>query len=61
VNELSPAGFVLLSLVPLAALPAALVPAPRPRLRAGLGFLAPVLLAGAALAVELASVPPPYG
>jgi len=55
VNELSTASFALLSLVPLAALAPGLVPARRPRLRAALGLCAPVLLAAAALAVELAA------
>jgi hypothetical protein len=61
VNELSTPGFALLALVPLAALAARLVPRERYRLRASAALLAPALLAGGALAVEIASIPPPYG
>lgn len=55
VNELSTASFVLLALVPFAALAPRLVPASRTRLRTGLALCSPTLLAAAALAVELSS------
>ncbi len=54
VNELSTASFVLLSLAPLAALTARLMPASRARLAAGLALGLPPLLAAAALALEFA-------
>ncbi len=58
--ELSTAGFVLLSLVPLAAAPALFLPALRPRTRAALVFGAPVALAAAALLAEWSAAPEPY-
>ena len=58
--ELSAPGFALLSLVPLAATPAFLAPALRPRTRAALALLGPTLLASLALIVEWSSAPEPY-
>jgi hypothetical protein len=60
--ELHTTSFVLLSLVPLAALPAGL-PDSRPRLRAVLAVVIPLALGAAALWIEVAGAPPPsrYG
>jgi len=61
--ELGTPAFALLSLVPLGASAAALVPASRPKLRELASVLGPMLPAAAALGIELASAPPasPYG